>query len=117
MVRGSGCEFFGCGDESPEVGFVVFCEAEADDVLHGFEFVMVFGVGVLAFNGVNEEARDRLTVFGEVADVLSESALERTLEVSQSFSISSQSVSFSVGQCDKDKRSSRIQSVVSAQCG
>ena len=51
------------------MGLFVLCEAEADDVSHGFELVVVLGVGVPAFYRVHEEARNGFTVFGEVADV------------------------------------------------
>ena len=54
------------------MGFLVIRlvrEAVAFEELCGFEFVVVLGVGVLALYGFDEEARDYLAVFGEVADV------------------------------------------------
>ena len=65
-----GCEFFGCGEEAPEVGLFFIGEAEADDVLHGFEPVAGFCARRFALHGVHEEARDYFTVSGEVANVL-----------------------------------------------
>ena len=51
-------------------------QAVAFEELGSFEFVVVFGAGVLAFDGVYEEARDDLTVVGEVANVLLEITLD-----------------------------------------
>ena len=50
-----------------------FGEAEADEVLCGFELVAGFDGGRLCLHGVDEEARDKFAVVGEVADVLLES--------------------------------------------
>ena len=45
-------------------------EAEADQVLGGFEAVVDFDARGLAVQGVGEKARDVFTVFGETDDVL-----------------------------------------------
>ena len=59
----------------------IVCEAEADQVLGGFELVAGFDIGCLCLHGANEEARDCLTVVGEVADVLLESALDAHMSI------------------------------------
>ena len=48
----------------------IVCEAEADQVLCGFEFVMVLCAGVLSLDGVREEVNYQVAVACALADFL-----------------------------------------------
>ena len=60
-----------CAGKTVRGGFAVGVgEAVAGKLLCGFEAMVEFGVGVLPLHGVDEEARDVFTVFGETVNLV-----------------------------------------------